>query len=264
MIYAGVALCILIGGALWLYATNQRRTAEHVNAELAAPAYDPEPPRRQPQTVAPMAYQPVVVTETPTGTARSLQSDVAVPMAQAGFTGIVGAILAAMLAANLRLDGVLSWALGGFALGLAGVWGLNLWQSNRLLVIHKVERFTGHDLDGDGYEGAPPANGAFTVNRDAASAKVKKIVRAQAQADTLTAYLQFWTRCFVQGGGTAYRKQGVKTVGSPEYQQWDAIRRELVRWGLLAWKRDEEGSETHTCISMEDGRQIILDHLQPK
>ena len=258
MMYAGVAICILVGVLLWLYATNQRRTAEHVNAELAAPAYDP--PRRQTQTVTPTAYVPDVITQTPTGTVRSVQADVIVPMAQAGFTGVVGAFLAGGLALTVGAENVLPWLFGGFALGLAGVWALNLWQSHRLM--WKIERVVGRDLDGDGYHGAPPEPGTFTVNRAAAKAKAGRIVRETAKANTATAYRDFWIRCCTVG--TAYRKHGITTVGSPEYAAWDAMRKEFVSMGLLGWHHGIVGGKTNVLLDMAEGRAIIESHIQEK
>jgi hypothetical protein len=253
MIYAGVAVCILAGVALWLYATNERRARGHIAAELSAPV-----PYRQ--TVAPSAYLPEIETVKPAGATRSLQADVLVPMAQAGFSGVVGALLAGLLAYGLQAANVLPWAGFGFALGLAGVWTLNLWQSHRLLWI--VERVTHADLDNDQHIGPPPEPGTFTVNRDAAKAKADQAVRTRVRADTLTAYLEFWARCCTSG--TAYRRHGITTVGSDAYRAWDTMRREFVSLGLLSWKKGIVGSETAVRVSMEDGVAIIRAHVQKK
>lgn len=258
MIYPAVALSILVGVALWLYATNRRRTNEHVAAELSAPAYDP--PRRQPQTVAAVTYAPVVETVTPTGAARSLQADVAVPMAQAAFSGVVGAILAAMLAANLHFDGVLSWALGGFALGLAGVWALNLWQSNRLLV--KVERVIQRDINGDGHIGQPPDSGhVLLVNPDRARAQV-----AQSQAETArrvktSDLLTFWARCHAQG--TAQRAHGVEAGSGAALGRYEEMRDTLFRLGLAEWKNPASVKAGWRVVGdMAEGGALLGKHVK--
>lgn len=258
MIYAGVAICILVGVLLYLGATNARRTAAHVNAELAAPASDP--PRRLPQTVAPVAYVPEVITQTPTGTARSLQADVAVPMAQAGFTGVVGAIVFASLATWLHFEGVLSWALAGFALGLAGVWALNLWQAHRLM--WKVERVVGRDLDGDQHVGAPPDAGhLLLVNPDRARAQV-----AQSQAETArrvktSDLLTFWTRCHTVG--TAQRAHGIDAGSGAALKRYEEMRDTLLRLGLAEWKNPASPKAGWRVVGdMAEGGALLARHVK--
>jgi hypothetical protein len=275
--YAVVALVLLAFGAFLVYLTRQNerimaRTLGQYSAPTAQPEaprlpnlpavfYQDDAPRRYPQQAAPVSYAaPEIVTQTPTGTARSLQSDVAVPMAQAGFSGVVGAILAGGVAANLHAENVLSWALAGFALGLAGVWALNLWQSHRLL--WKVEKIVGRSLDGDPFVGEPPDSGhVLLVNPDKARAQV-----AQAQAETArrvktSDLLTFWTRCHTQG--TAQRAHGIDAGSGVAFDRYNEMRDTLLRLGLAEWRNPASPKAGWRVVGdMAEGGALLAKHVK--
>lgn len=187
-----------------------------------------------------------------------IAADVAVPILQAVFSGVVGGLVGLVIAWRSGGDLAL-WAVGGFVAALAVAWLIALGLVRNLL--WHVERITAADLDGDGRAGQPePETHVMVENPQAARATVAKLEASKRTAEAVRDYLDFWQRCHLVG--TASRAHGAKpgTLGMAAYE---AKRDKLMKLGLAAWKNDANhnaGWSVTTDLAM--GAQIITAHLR--
>lgn len=183
-----------------------------------------------------------------------LETDVAVPLAQAAITafaiGIPAALLAWALAWGWRVPVVV------FALALAVGWLWRLRLVDKLL--WNVETWVDRDLDGDGVKGKPIAS--YTVLQPAAArAEVARETRTAEADGARAALLEFIDRCFVKG--TSEAAHGVKATG-PDRAEYTRKRDVLLSLGAACWRNPQRPrAGWRMCVSRQKARQLVEKHI---
>jgi|GEM_PF-1377682 len=199
--------------------------------------------------------RPPLATETWTpARTPALESDVAVPAAQALITALVAAICMALL----------TWAVGWswrvpvaiLALALTGAWLWRLAKTDALL--WTVEGLTGVDLNRDGNIGRPERT-FIVANPDQARAAVTREAQQAARSEEQAELLAFLDRCYLLGTGE--HAHGVRASG-PERRRYVAARDTLMRLGLAEWKSPgNPRAGWQLTASRHRARQIIEQHV---
>lgn len=222
---------------------------------IAEKAEKQEWDQRQYLAMAPSV--PEIITERPFGVPRTLQSDVAVPAAQAGISGIVGALIGITVGILIN-TGIAYLALSGFVVGITLIWALSLWQSHRLLWI--IERITRLDLDNDQQIGAPTGH-KLLINPGQARAKT---TRAQAETQKriyVSDLLDFWTRCNMIG--TSQRDHGIEAGSGAALRRYEEMRDILFNLGLAEWKNPQSHNAGWRVVGdLDHGAQILAQHVR--
>lgn len=179
----------------------------------------------------------------------NVQSDVVVPMLQAGLTGLaVGVPSAALM-------GLLGYTTGqamitGAGLALAAVsvtWLLKMDMHTKLLWL--VESATGRDVNGDGTTGQPPAPPAAPVRVELAQGTKTRLIDLPATDAQLCAIAQT-----VLTGGTFSRRGLAEIVSETEYS---ALKSAMLAGGLLASK----GTGTTAGVELTPAGRAVLRRL---
>ncbi len=245
-----IAIALLSGLALWLYITDKRRenTTNQVEFETAMTTQTTTPFSTIPETE--------IITRS-TGTQRNLQADVAVPIAQAVFSGFVGALLGGTLSMFVDWD-IWRMMLGGFVLGITSIWSINLWQSHRLL--WTIEKVTRLDLDNDQKIGQPNEHGML-INPERARNMMTRLEAEKHQWIRTSDLLDFWTRCHLVG--TSQRDHGIDAGSGAALRRYEEMRDTLFRLGLAEWKNPESHNAGWRVIGdLETGTRILMQHMR--
>jgi hypothetical protein len=183
---------------------------------------------------------------------------VGVPIGQSLFSGVVGGLVAAVVAWRIGGD-VLTWLTVGFVGALAVCWLASLGLARAL--VWQIERITGSDLDRDGRQGRPePATHVMIENAERARAEAGKIERVNGQRARTAELLSFVTRCATVGCSEG--KQGIKPSPS-ERAKYAALRDTLIQLGIGAW-RDPERPKLgwELVLTPEQAAPIIARHVR--
>lgn len=154
----------------------------------------------------------------------SLESDVLVPLAQAGISGLVLGLLVGTVAALIgaRQPVLIGAAVG--ALVLAGVWLLLL--ADRRQLLWTIERVTGRDLDGDHAIGRPTREPPVTLELVDRARRQMRYLELPLSDDQVAAI----ARRVLRPGGMFTRQALVGVVTNDVYQ---ALIEKLLGAGLL-------------------------------
>jgi len=183
-----------------------------------------------------------------TARAPTTESDVKVPLAQSGITGLVAFLASTAIAAKS--------GAGWDALLSGAAWGATMWGGTWLvlLVIHRkalyeVERITGTDLDNDGYIGEPPPKSTVQVEIVEKGGRFRRYVNTPLDDDE-------WTKVAraVLVAGASFSRRGLKDV-VPE-EDYPGVYKPLLSGGLLR----ENGNGVELTPA---GRSFLRQYLSP-
>lgn len=183
-------------------------------------------------------------------------ADLLVPLGQAVATGIIAALVAAVLASVAGRDDVLRITAVTLSVVLAVAWLWRLGVVDSLLSV--VERIT-QELDGPEEEAEPEAH-TMTVNAGQARAEAGRIAGERASTVKTAELLGFVSRCATLG--TSEGAQGVKP-NQTERARYAELRDMLISLGIGQWK-DENRKRLgwSLVLTPTEAAPIIAQHVR--
>jgi len=188
-----------------------------------------------------------------------LESDVWVPVAQAAFSGVIGALLAGT-GAGLLGQGwrSLLWSGIGGAVTLGASWFIILGEHRRAL--EEVERIVGRDLNGDGMVGSPSPGPrdpitVESVERDD-KRRLRRIRYVTLPVGVTDGDLERLARA-VLVDGAAFSRRGLADVVSGE--KYGGISKAMLGGGLLGFVNGK--NEYNGLVLTFSGRAFLRQYL---
>jgi len=198
------------------------------------------------------AAVPIIETLTP-AREPNVRADFATPALQSLFSGLVGALVAAVVAWKTGGD-VVTWLIVGFVAALAISWAVSLGLVRDLL--WTVERIT---ADAGDEEPADDAGHGMVMNAGAARQDAGKKERSRERALRLADLLTFAQKCATVG--CPERSHGIKP-GTPQQEAYRAKRDLLISLGIGRWKNpDNHNLGWMLAVNPAEAAEILRHHV---
>ena len=185
--------------------------------------------------------------------APAIGSDFMVPMLQALFTALAGAVLAATCAWLWHWPIKTVLVLAGLTFAGSWLWRLRLADA----LLWEVETLTGRDMNHDGRIGEPGR--AVLVNPVEARAEVARETADTGAARERQELVAFLNRCFT--AGTSEAAHGITRGSGAERAAYLRRRDALLSLGIAVWRNPERTSAGwRIAVSHERAVQLLARH----
>ena len=182
------------------------------------------------------------------------ESDVKVPVAQAGMTALAFGIMAALLAWAFGWSWRVPIVVTALAVALAWLWRLRLVDG----LLWEIETIAQRDVNHDGRIGKP-AQGFTVANPHVARQTAQRSARENEAEQQRAALVAFVHRCYVVGCSEA--AHGVKATG-PDREAYVKARDVLLALGVAAWRNPERPRAGWTlAVTEAEALALVSEHV---
>ena len=181
------------------------------------------------------------------------ESDVKVPVAQAGMTALAFGIMAALLAWAFGWSWRVPIVVTALAVALAWLWRLRIVDA----LLWQVEVIAQRDVNHDGRIGPP--TGYTVANPHVARQQAGRSARADAAERQRAALVAFLHRCYT--AGCSEQAHGVKATG-PDRAAYVAARDTLLALGIATWRNAERPRAGWVlAVSEAEALALLSEHV---